>query len=100
MSTRPGDITTSAGLDLTLQSIVALAASKATNGRYEGLAVSNRLTTLLPTWGSDLAVLHARQIKQFRVTVERSRGGDLQNPRIEIARPGLSGTVTLDGYLP
>jgi hypothetical protein len=47
-----------------------------------------------------LAALHARQIKQFRVTVERSRGGELENPRIEIARPGLSGSVTLDGYLP
>ncbi len=100
VSTRPGDITTSAGLDLTMQSIVAIPTAKATNGRYEGLAVSNRLTTLLPEWGRDLATLHARQIKQFRVTVERSRGGDLQNPRIEIARPGLSGTVTVDGYLP
>jgi hypothetical protein len=47
-----------------------------------------------------LVALHARQIKQFRVTVERSRGGELENPRIEIARPGLSGSVTLDGYLP
>ena len=100
VSTRPGDITTSAGLDLTMQSIVAIPTAKATNGRYEGLAVSNRLPTLLPEWGRDLATLHARQIKQFRVTVERSRGGDLQNPRIEIARPGLSGTVTVDGYLP
>jgi hypothetical protein len=100
VSTRPGDITTSAGLDLTMQSIVAIPTAKATNGRYEGLAVSNRLPTLLPEWGRDLATLHARQIKQFRVTVERSRDGDLQNPRIEIARPGLSGTVTVDGYLP
>jgi|RhiMetdeSRZDD1v2_1073273.scaffolds.fasta_scaffold782313_1 hypothetical protein len=100
VSTRPGDTATAAGLDLTLQSIVAIPTAKATNGRYEGLAVSNRLATLLPEWGRDLAALHARQIKQFRVTVERSRGGELQSPRIEIARPGLSGTVTVDGYLP
>ena len=100
VSTRPGDVATSAGLDLTLQSIVALPAAKATNGRYEALAVANRLATLLPEWGRDLATLHARQINQFRVTVERSRGGELQNPRIELARPGLSGSVTLDGYLP
>jgi hypothetical protein len=58
------------------------------------------LATLLPEWGRDLAALHARQIKQFRVTVERARGGELQSPRIELARPGLSGTVTVDGYLP
>lgn len=100
VSTRPGDVATSAGRDLTMQSIVAIPTAKATSGRYEGLAVSNRLVTLLPEWGRDLATLHTRQIKQFRVTVERSRGGDLQNPRIEIARPGLSGTVTVDGYLP
>jgi hypothetical protein len=100
VSARSGAGTTPAGLDLTLQSIVALPAAKATNGRYEGLAVSNRLATLLPEWGRDLATLHARQTKQFRVTVERSQGGDLQNPRIELARPGLSGSVTLDGYLP
>jgi hypothetical protein len=100
VSTRRGDTTSAAGLDLTLQSIVAIPTAKATNGRYEGLSVSNRLTTLLPEWGRDLAALHAKQIKQFRVTVERSRGGELQSPRIEIARPGLTGTVTLDGYLP
>jgi hypothetical protein len=100
VSTRTGDTAAPAGLDLTLQSIVAIPTAKATNGRYEGLTVSNRLTTLLPEWGRDLAALHARQIKQFRVTVERSRGGSLQDPRIELARPGLTGSVTLDGYLP
>jgi len=100
VSTRTGDTAAAAGLDLTLQAIVALPAAKLTNGRYEGLAVSNRLTTLLPEWGRDLAALHAKQIKQFRVTVERSRAGNLQNPRIELARPGLTGAVTLDGYLP
>lgn len=99
IATRGATVTPS-GLDLTLQGIVALPTAKATNGRYEGLSLSNRLATLMPEWGRDLAVLHARQIKQFRVTVERSRGGELQNPRIEIARPGLSGTVTVDGYLP
>ena len=64
------------------------------------LALANRLTTLLPEWGCDLAALHARQTTQFRVTVERWRGGNLRNPRIELARPGLNGAVTLDGYLP
>lgn len=95
-----GAAVTPAGLDLTLQGIVAVPTAKATNGRYEALALSNRLATLLPEWGRDLAVLHERQMKQFRVTVERSKGGQLQNPRIELARPGLSGTVTVDGFLP
>jgi hypothetical protein len=100
VSTRVADVNTVAGLDASLQSRVALPSTKATGGRYEALAIPNRLATLLPEWGRDLAALHARQITQFRVTVERSRGGELQSPRIEIARPGLSGTVTADGYLP
>jgi hypothetical protein len=83
-----------------LQSVVAIPATKATNGRFETLAVSSRLATLLPEWGRDLAVLHTRQVAQFRVTVERTRSGDLQSPRIELARPGLTGSVTRDGYLP
>jgi hypothetical protein len=100
VSTRVADVTTVAGLDSSLQSRVALPSTKATNGRYEALALPNRLATLLPEWGRDLAALHAKQIKQFRVTVERTRGGDLKNPQIELARPGLNGTVTVDGYLP
>lgn len=98
-STRAGTI----GLpdtDVTQQSSVALPTTKATGGRYEGLAIANKLDTLLPEWGRDLAALHVRQNTQFRVTVERTHGGELQKPTIEIARPGLSGTVTIDGYLP
>jgi len=34
------------------------------------------------------------------VTVERTQAGELQNPRIELARPGLTGQVTIDGFLP
>jgi len=100
ISTRLGDNATVNGLDFSVQSVVAVPAAKATNGRYEGLASPNRLETLLRQWGRDLATLHARQMKQFQVTAERSQGGELQNPRIEIARPGLTGTVTRDGYLP
>ena len=100
ISTRLGDNATVNGLDFSVQSVVAVPAVQATNGRYEGLASPNRLETLLRQWGRDLATLHARQMKQFQVTAERSQGGELQNPRIEIARPGLTGTVTRDGYLP
>ena len=100
MSTRTGQATSPETLNASLQAIVAIPAVKATNGRYEALAASSRLASLLPEWGKDLAVLHARQSKQVRVTVERKTGGPLQNPQIELARPGLQGAVTLDGYLP
>jgi hypothetical protein len=100
VSTRPGDAKTTAMLGSVLQAIVGKPVVQATNGRYEELGISSRLATLLPEWGRDLATLHARQSKQFRVTVERTRSGNLQNPKVELARPGLTGAVTLDGYLP
>jgi hypothetical protein len=98
-STRAGTIALP-DTDVTQQANVALPTTKATGGRFETLALANKLDTLLPDWGRDLAALQARQVAQFRVTVERTHGGELQKPTIEIARPGLRGTVTLDGYLP
>jgi hypothetical protein len=98
-STRAGTIALP-DTDVTQQANVALPTTKATGGRFETLAVANKLDTLLPEWGHDLAELDKRQSAQFRVTVERAHGGELQKPTIEIARPGLRGTVTLDGYLP
>ena len=100
MSTRTGQATSPQTIDASMQGVIAMPIVKATNGRYESLAASSRLATLLPDWGKDLAVLHARQSNQVRVTVERAKGGDLQNPRIELARPGLDGIVTIDGHLP
>jgi len=99
VSTKPGDVQTVAALSTVLQALVAAPLVKATNGRYEELAVPTRLRTLLPEWGRELSALHARQITQFRVTVERTRAGDLKNPRVDL-RAGLTGTVTFDGYLP
>jgi hypothetical protein len=100
MSTRTGQATSAQTIDASMQGVIAMPITKATNGRYESLAASSRLATLLPEWGRDLATLHTRQINQVRVTVERAKGGELQNPRIELARPGLDGVVTIDGHLP
>jgi hypothetical protein len=100
VSTRTGQATSPETIDASLQGIIAMPIVKATNGRYQSLAASSRLATLLPEWGRDLAALQERQINQVRVTVERARGGDLQNPRIELERPDLDGVVTIDGHLP
>ena len=80
-STRAGAIALP-DTDITQQSSVAVPTAKATGGRYETLAVANRLATLLPEWGKDLAKLQERQVTQFRVTVERTHGGELQKPTI------------------
>src|SRR5262249_24393435 len=100
ISTHPGDVNTAAALTTSVPAIIAAPAAKATNGRFEALPVADRLVTLLPESGRDLSTLHTRQSNQFKVTVERAHGGDLKTPRIELARPGLTGTVTPDGYLP
>jgi hypothetical protein len=100
MSTRTGTATSSAAIDTSVQAVVGIPLVKATNGRYESLAVSSRIATLLPEWGKDLGTLALRQANQVRVTVERKQGGELQNPRIELARPGIDGAVTIDGVLP
>jgi hypothetical protein len=98
--TRAGDVKTAAGLDSSWQAILGQQAAQTTHGRFETVSNPNRLATLLPEWGRALAPLHTRQAKQFRVTVERDRSGELQNPKIDFARAGLVATATPDGYLP
>jgi hypothetical protein len=81
------------------QAIIAIPAVKATRGRYEALAASSRLATLLPEIGREIAALHRRHVNQFRVTVERANGatGPFRRLQVELARPGLQGTVSVDG---
>jgi hypothetical protein len=100
VSTRQGDVKSAVNLKSSLQGIVSIPAAQATNGRYEEVPVPSTLPTLLTQWGRDLATLHIRQNSQFRVTVERGSSGDLKNPRIELARAGVKGSVTRDGFLP
>jgi hypothetical protein len=100
VSARQGDVASATKLKSSAQGLMSVIATKATNGRYEEVAVPSRLGMLLGGWGKDLAALHTRQSKQFRVTVERGSSGDLKNPRIELARAGATGVVTRDGHLP
>lgn len=81
------------------QAMIAIPAVKATGGRYEPLAISNRLATLLPEFGKDIGTLHTKLYNQVLVTVQRKAGltGPLQNPQVELKRPGITGQVSLDG---
>ena len=80
------------------QSLIAVPATKVTGGRYEAIAASSRLVTLLPEFGAEIATLHRKHANQFLVTVERARAtGPLRSPRIEVPRPGLTGTVSESG---
>lgn len=88
-----------AAINTARQAVIAIPATEATGGKYEALANSSRLATLLPEFGEEIATLHRKHANQLLVTVQRQQGatGQLQNPRIEVARPGLTGQVSLDG---
>jgi hypothetical protein len=81
------------------QPMLAIPLTKATRGRYEALANTSRLTTLLPEFGTEIAALHQQRYNQLLVTAQRQQGltGQLQNPRIELTRPNVTGEVSLDG---
>jgi hypothetical protein len=98
-STRAGDVTAVSDLNTNRQALIAIPATKATRGRYEAIAISSRLATLLPEYGREIAALHLSHINQFRVTVERANGatGPFQNLQVELSRQGLKGSVSADG---
>jgi len=62
-------------------------ATKASGGRFEQIAVPNRMTTLLPEYGQLMAKSLGAGAKQIRVTVERPGGksGDLGGVSLGIA---------------
>ncbi len=99
-STRSGDAGAAAELNTNRQAIISIPATKALNGRYEAIAIFNRLDTLLPEMGKELAGYTKRLGTQHLVTVQRAGAGPLEDLRIELARDGLKGAVSTDGYYP
>jgi len=99
-STRSGEASAAADLNTNRQAIISIPATKAMNGRYEAIAIFNRLDTLLPEYGKELAAYAKRLGTQHLVTVQRAGSGQLEDLRIELARDGLKGAVSTDGYYP
>ena len=99
-STRSGDAAATANMNTNRQAIIAIPTTKALNGRYESIAIFNRLQTLLPEYGKEIADYHKRLTSQYFVTVKRAGTGPVEGVQIELAREGLIGAVTLDGYFP
>ena len=80
---------------------IAIAATKQTGGRYESIAATTRLATLLPEIGAQIAQSHSRQSQQYRITFERPQGKTGQVGQIGLAaRGGMSVNLTLDGRMP
>jgi hypothetical protein len=83
---------------------VGLGLTQMTNGRYENIAASTRLMTLLPEFGRQIGDSHVRQSQQYRITYSRPRVSYAKpgGPQITATttRPGLTGVLTYDGRIP
>ncbi len=83
---------------------VGLGLTQMTNGRYENIAASTRLMTLLPEFGRQIGDSHVRQSQQYRITYSRPRISYAKpsGPQITATttRPGLTGVLTYDGRIP
>jgi hypothetical protein len=83
---------------------VGIGLTQMTNGRYENIAASTRLTSLLPELGKLIGASHLRQSQQFRITYSRPRLWYQRpgSPQITATttRPGLTGILTFDGRIP
>jgi hypothetical protein len=83
------------------QTNIGIAVSKQTGGRYEAIAASTRLATLLPEIGAQVAKSHARQSHQFRITFQRPNGASGAIGEIGVSsRPGTTPTLTINGRMP
>lgn len=84
------------------QTQVGMAVTEFTRGRFENIAIASRIATLLPELGTQIAASHAKQSRQFRLTIERPAGasGDLGQIGAS-ARTGLAvKDLSVDGRLP
>ena len=99
VSTKPTDAESVANLKTGRQTLIATPVVSATRGKFETMVQFNALTTLLPTWGKEIAASHTKQTNQFRTIIDRPNGntGNLNNPGLRITRPGANGMVSPDG---
>lgn len=81
------------------QALISAPIVKASRGKFEALVAFSQLEVLLPQWGREIALSHAKQTTQFRAIIERPGGatGALNTPGLRLTRPGLDGTVSPDG---
>ena len=83
------------------QSAVGEAVAKSTGGRYDNIAASTRVATLLPEIGVQVAKSHARQSRQFRITFQRPGNASGPLGQVGVAtRTGWTPTLTINGRLP
>lgn len=101
-TTTPGNTAAVANMTQGRQALIAAPIVKASRGKYEVLTAFNRLSTLLPEWGKEIAGSHIKQSNQFRTVIQRPGGntGPLSKIGLRITRAGVDGTVSPDGSFP
>jgi hypothetical protein len=83
------------------QTNVGEAVAKTTGGRYDNIAASTRVATLMPEIGVQVAKSHARQSRQFRITFQRPGNASGPLGQVGVAtRAGWTPTLTINGRLP
>jgi hypothetical protein len=99
MTTTPTNTESVANMTQGRQALIAAPIVKASGGKFEALVQFNRLATLLPEWGKEVAVSHTKQTTQFRAVIDRPGGatGALNNLGLTLTRPGANGSVSPDG---
>jgi hypothetical protein len=70
--------------------------TRGTGGRYEYLAVPNRLATLLPEMGMQMASALGPGAKQFRITVDRAGSGTLGKLGLAVSGGRVVSSVTME----
>jgi hypothetical protein len=98
-TTTPTNTESVANMKQGRQALISAPIVKASRGKFEAVVTFNQLATLLPEWGKEIALNHARQTTQFRAVIERPGGatGPLNNLALRLTRPGLNGSVSADG---
>ena len=76
--------------------------SQLTGGRHEAIAAPERLSSLLPEIGAQIAKSQENQRQQLRVTYERPRGAEppQQGFGASVSRSGVGAILTIDGRMP
>jgi hypothetical protein len=98
--TRPGQAFRGTGGEI--QTGVATQLSQMTGGRHEALSAAERITTLLPEIGAQIAASQENQRDQVRVTYERPRGAEPPQEGVgaTVSRLGVRAVLTFDGRMP
>ncbi|HVH26551.1 MAG TPA: VWA domain-containing protein [Vicinamibacterales bacterium] len=81
------------------QTNVGIGVTEITGGRFTSLAAPNRLATLLPEIGLQVAKVHELQRQQFKITVDRPAGASGELGEVSISAFGGLGveSVSFDG---